>query len=416
MVSGRPLRDAAGEMIGASLVFHDITDIQETERKLQQAQKLEAIGKLTGGVAHDFNNMLTVITVNMEVLMDDLKDRPDMLQMATLINHAADRCTELIQHLLAFARKQPLRPRNVDINNTVLEIAKLLRPTLGGQIEIDSILTQEIAAAHVDASQLASALVNMAINARDAMAGGGRLLIETRNVVLDEAYAEAHVDVIPGPYVMLAVSDTGTGMPAAIRDQVFEPFFTTKSGDMSSGLGLSMVYGFVKQSGGHIKIYSEEGHGTTIRLYLPPATGRVETPVSVGAPLAGGSETILVVEDDALVRNFVIAQLQSLGYRTIAAANGRAALALVESGQPFDLLFTDVIMPGGISGRELAIEVAKRRPGTKVLYTSGYTDNAIMHHGRLDKGVLLLTKPYRKTQLDQMVRQALAGRGGAMRP
>ena len=250
MVSGRPLRDAAGDVSGASLVFHDITDIQETERKLRQAQRLEAVGKLTGGVAHDFNNMLTVITVNMEVLMDDLKDHPEALQMAGLINQAADRCTELIQHLLAFARKQPLRPRNVDINNTVLEIAKLLRPTLGGQIEIDSILTQEIASAHVDPSQLASALVNMAINARDAMTDGGRLLIETRNVVLDEAYAEAHVDVIPGPYVMLAVSDTGTGMPDTIRDQVFEPFFSTKSGGMSSGLGLSMVYGFVKQSGG----------------------------------------------------------------------------------------------------------------------------------------------------------------------
>jgi len=411
MVSGRPLRDAAGDVSGASLVFHDITDIQETERKLRQAQRLEAVGKLTGGVAHDFNNMLTVITVNMEVLMDDLKDHPEALQMAGLINQAADRCTELIQHLLAFARKQPLRPRNVDINNTVLEIAKLLRPTLGGQIEIDSILTQEIAAAHVDASQLASALVNMAINARDAMAGGGRLLIETRNVVLDEAYAEAHVDVIPGPYVMLAVSDTGTGMPAAIRDQVFEPFFTTKSGDMSSGLGLSMVYGFVKQSGGHIKIYSEEGHGTTIRLYLPPATITEDAAAPPIAAILNGNEIILVVEDDPLVREFVVAQLQSLGYKTIAAADGREALALVDRGVAFDLLFTDVIMPSGMNGRELSDQVARRRPGTRVLYTSGYTDNAIIHHGRLDEGVLLLSKPYRKSQLAGMVRVALGDAG-----
>jgi PAS domain S-box-containing protein len=420
VVSGRPLRDASGAISGAALVYHDITQARETEHKLQQAQKLDAIGKLTGGVAHDFNNMLTVITGTTETLVAGLANQPDLLNTASLIDRAADRCAELIQHLLAFARKQPLQPRNVDINSTVLDVSRLLRPTLGEHIEIETILEQEPATSHIDPSQLAHALLNMAINARDAMPNGGKLLLETRNVLLDEAYAQAHAktneDVRPGPHVMVAVSDSGTGMPAEVRDQVFEPFFTTKEVGKGSGLGLSMVYGFVKQSGGHIKIYSEEGHGTTIRLYLPPATGRVETPVSVGAPLAGGSETILVVEDDALVRNFVIAQLQSLGYRTIAAANGRAALALVESGQPFDLLFTDVIMPGGISGRELAIEVAKRRPGTKVLYTSGYTDNAIMHHGRLDKGVLLLTKPYRKTQLDQMVRQALAGRGGAMRP
>jgi PAS domain S-box-containing protein len=409
LVSGRPLHDAAGNVNGASIVLHDVTDIRETERRLRQAQRLEAVGKLTGGVAHDFNNMLTVITVNMEVLMDDLRDHPEALQMAGLINQAADRCTELIQHLLAFARKQPLRPRNVDINNTVLEIAKLLRPTLGGQIEIDSILAQEIASAHVDASQLASALVNMAINARDAMADGGRLLIETRNVVLDEAYAEANVDVIPGPYVMLAVSDTGTGMPAAIRDQVFEPFFTTKSGGMSSGLGLSMVYGFVKQSGGHIKIYSEEGHGTTIRLYLPPASPADDMPAPPIASFLSGHETILLVEDDSLVREFVVAQLQSLGYKTIAAADGREALAVVDSGVAFDLLFTDVIMPSGMNGRELSDHVARRRPGTKVLYTSGYTDNAILHHGRLDEGVLLLSKPYRKSQLARMVRMALEG-------
>jgi PAS domain S-box-containing protein len=411
VVSGRPLHDAAGEMIGASLVFHDITEVQETERKLQQAQKLDAIGKLTGGVAHDFNNMLTVITVSMEMLMDDLKDRPETLQIAALINQAADRCTELIQHLLAFARKQPLRPRNVDINNTILDIAKLLRPTLGEHIEIDSMLAQEVAAAHIDASQLASAIINMAINSRDAMPDGGKLLIETRNVVLDEAYAEVNVDVVPGPYVMLAVSDTGTGIPATIRDQVFEPFFTTKSGSKGSGLGLSMVYGFVKQSGGHIKVYSEEGHGTTIRLYLPPACLEDMAAPPIAAILSG-NETILVVEDDPLVRDFVVGQLRSLGYGTIAAADGQEALAHVERGEDFDLLFTDVIMPGGMNGRELSDEVGKRRPGTRFLYTSGYTDNAIIHHGRLDEGVLLLTKPYRKSQLARMVRVALDDAGG----
>jgi nitrogen fixation/metabolism regulation signal transduction histidine kinase len=324
-----------------------------------------------------------------------------------LIDDAAERCRELIQHLLAFARRQPLQPRNVDVNGAVQDIAKLLRPTLGEQIEIETILEHETAISHIDPSQLANSVLNMAINARDAMPNGGKLLLETRNVVLDDAYAEANVEVRAGPYVMLAVSDTGTGMPADIRDKAFEPFFTTKEVGKGSGLGLSMVYGFVKQSGGHIKIYSEEGHGTTIRLYLPPARGNAETAKSAAAPLAGGNETILVVEDDALVRNFVITQLHALGYKTIAADDSRAALAVVEKGEPFDLLFTDVIMPGGMTGRQLADEIAKRRPGLKVLYTSGYTDNAIVHHGRLDEGVRLLTKPYRKPQLAEMVRSAL---------
>ncbi len=410
VVSGGPLRDASGAVSGAAVVYHDISASRETERKLQQAQKLDAIGKLTGGVAHDFNNMLTVISGTTETLVAGLQNQPELLKTAALIDQAAERCTELIQHLLAFARKQTLQPRNVDINGTILDIAKLLRPTLGEQIEIETILEPEIAASHIDPSQLANSVLNMAINARDAMPNGGKLLLETRNVVLDEAYAQANEDVRPGPYVMLAVSDTGTGMPTEVRDKVFEPFFTTKEVGKGSGLGLSMVYGFVKQSGGHIRVYSEEGHGTTIRLYLPPAQGEVETAAQAAAPLSGGTEIIFVVEDDPLVRNFVIAQLQSLGYRTIAAADSRAALAQVENGQPFDLLFTDVIMPGAMTGRQLADEVTKRRPGMKVLYTSGYTDNAIVHHGRLDQGVLLLTKPYRRSQLAQMVRLALRGK------
>jgi signal transduction histidine kinase/CHASE3 domain sensor protein len=409
VVSGRALHDASGAISGAALVYHDNTAARETEHKLHQAQKLDAIGKLTGGVAHDFNNMLTVITGTTETLVAGLQNQPALLKTAMLIDDAAERCIELIRHLLAFARRQPLQPRNVDINGTVLDIAKLLRPTLGEQIEIDTIVEKQVATSHIDPSQLANSLLNMAINARDAMPNGGKLLLETRNVVLDEAYAQANPEVRPGPYVMLAVSDTGTGMPADIRDKAFEPFFTTKEVGKGSGLGLSMVYGFVKQSGGHIKIYSEEGHGTTIRLYLPPARGRVETIASTAAPESGGTETVLVVEDDAMVRNFVTAQLQSLGYKTITAGDSRAALAHVEGGRPFDLLFTDVIIPGGMSGRELADEVAKRRPGMKVLYTSGYTDNAIVHHGRLDEGVLLLSKPYRKPQLAQMVRRALKG-------
>jgi signal transduction histidine kinase/CHASE3 domain sensor protein/CheY-like chemotaxis protein len=409
VVSGAPLHDADGAISGAALIYYDITEARDTERKLQQAQKLDAIGKLTGGVAHDFNNMLTVIVGTTETLVAELARQPELQSVAKLIDDAAERCGELIQHLLAFARRQPLQPRNVDINGAVLDIAKLLRPTLGEQIEIETILEGGVTTSHIDPSQLANSVLNMAINARDAMPNGGKLLLETRNVVLDEAYAQANADVRAGPYVMLAVSDSGTGMPAEVRDKAFEPFFTTKDVGKGSGLGLSMVYGFVKQSGGHIKIYSEQGHGTTIRVYLPPARGDADAATSAAVSVAGGHETIMVVEDDALVRGFVVAQLHGLGYKTIDAADSRAAMLHVEKGTPFDLLFTDVIMPGGMAGRQLADEIIKRRPGMKVLYTSGYTDNAIVHHGRLDEGVLLLTKPYRKTQLAQMVRRALSG-------
>jgi PAS domain S-box-containing protein len=407
LVSGRPLHDACGTVSGGALVFHDITAARETERRLHQAQKLDAIGKLTGGVAHDFNNMLTVIAGTTEILVSDLGDKPHLQAVAALINQAADRCTGLIQHLLAFARKQPLQPRNVDINATIFDIAKLLRPTLGEQIEVDSILERGMPTALVDPSQLANALINMAINARDAMPEGGQLMLETANVVLDAGYAQNHADVRPGAYVMIAVSDTGTGMPAEVRDKVFEPFFTTKETGKGTGLGLSMVYGFVKQSGGHIKVYSEEGHGTSIKLYLPAANGGADASIPVVVPARGAGEIIMVVEDDALVRGFVIAQLQSLGYRTVAAADGRAALEYVESGQPFDLLFTDVVMPGGLTGRQLAVEVTRHQPGTKILYTSGYTENSIVHHGRLDQGVMLLSKPYRKSELASIIRLAL---------
>ncbi|QQO11956.1 CHASE3 domain-containing protein [Bradyrhizobium diazoefficiens] len=409
MISGRPMRDAQGDISGAVLVYHDATISRETERQLHQSQKLDAIGKLTGGVAHDFNNMLTVISGNTETLVESLKQQPDLQRVARLIDDAAERCAELIQHLLAFARKQPLQPRNVEINAAIADIAKLLRPTLGEQIQIETVLQQGPMTAHIDPSRLTNAVLNMAINARDAMPNGGKLLLETHRVVLDEAYAQANAEVVAGPYVMLAVSDTGTGMSSDIQQKAFEPFFTTKEVGKGSGLGLSMVYGFVKQSGGHIKIYSEQGHGTTIKLYLPPGEGTAEVAAPAAPQAEGGAETIFVVEDDPLVRNFVTAQLQSLGYKTVAAADGKAALELIEAGQAFDLLFTDVVIPGGMSGRELADEVAKRRPGVKVLYTSGYTDNAIVHHGKLDDGVLLLTKPYRRNQLAEMIRKALGG-------
>ena len=412
MVSGRPMLDGQGDISGAVLVYHDATMSRETERQLYQSQKLDAIGKLTGGVAHDFNNMLTVISGNTELLVEGLKQQPELQRVARLIDDAAERCAELIQHLLAFARRQPLQPRNVEINAAIADIAKLLRPTLGEQIQIETVLEQGPMTAHIDPSRLTNAVLNMAINARDAMPNGGKLLLETHRVLLDEAYAQAHADVVAGPYIMLAVSDTGTGMSIETQHKAFEPFFTTKEVGKGSGLGLSMVYGFVKQSGGHIKIYSEEGHGTTIKLYLPPGEGTAEVAAAAALPAEGGAETIFVVEDDSLVRNFVTAQLQSLGYKTIAAADGKSALDLITAGQKFDLLFTDVVIPGGMSGRELADEVARLRPGVKVLYTSGYTDNAIVHHGKLDDGVLLLTKPYRRNQLAEMIRKALGGAAG----
>jgi PAS domain S-box-containing protein len=408
VVSGRPLRDTSGTITGAALVYHDISASRETERKLQQSQKLDAIGKLTGGVAHDFNNMLTVITGTTEQLVTELTDQPRLRATAALIDQAAQRCTELIEHLLAFARRQPLHPRNVDVNATITDVAKLLRPTLGEQIEIKTMLEANLAAAHLDASQLANSVLNMAINARDAMPDGGTLTIETR-MVSHEASGLDAAPADPGRYVMVSVSDTGTGMPAHVRERVFEPFFTTKDVGKGSGLGLPMVYGFVTQSGGHIRIDSAEGRGTTIRLYLPPAPGQAVRVDGNAGAAAGGSETILVVEDDALVRNFVTAQLLGLGYRAVAAADGPTALEKIKNGERFDLLLTDVVMPGGMTGRQLADEVQKIRPGTKVLYTSGYPDDTVMHHGRLDTGVLLLQKPYRKAQLAQMVRQALTG-------
>ncbi|HMK79043.1 MAG TPA: ATP-binding protein [Xanthobacteraceae bacterium] len=409
IASGGPICDARGRQIGAVMVYRNVTEARQIERQLRQSQKLDAIGKLTGGVAHDFNNILTVITGTIDILSDGLTDRPSLAAIAKMIDEAATRGAELTQQLLAFARRQPLEPRAVDPNALVLDAMRLLRPALGEQIEIESMLEHDVWHAVADLSQLNTTLLNLAVNARDAMPNGGKLTLETANVVLDEGYAQTHPDVKPGPYVMIAVSDTGHGIPPALVDKVFEPFFTTKEIGKGTGLGLSMVYGFVKQSGGHIKIYSEVGHGTTIKIYLPRANTISDEPaLSAHADdLPGGSETVLVVEDDALVRDYVVAQLKSLGYVTLAAANATEALAQLDAGARFDLLFTDVIMPGGMNGRQLANQVAHRRPGIRVLYTSGYTENAIVHHGRLDAGVALLNKPYRKKDLAEKLRQVL---------
>ena len=377
--------------------------------QLRQAQKMEALGQLTGGIAHDLNNILTVITGTIEILAEAVADRPELVAIARLVDEAAARGADLTQRLLAFARKQPLQPREVDVNSLVMEAANLLRPTLGEHVEVHMVLAGDISRALIDPSQLTNAILNLALNARDAMPDGGKLTIETCNVVLDDNYASMNGDVTAGNYVMVAVTDSGHGIPANILDHVFEPFFTTKDVDKGSGLGLSMVYGFVKQSNGHIKIYSEQGHGTTVRIYLPQAIGAAKPAAAVNAPVVeGGTETILIVEDDNLVRTFVVGQIQSLGYATVAAINAAEALIVIDGPQAIDLLFTDMIMPGSMNGRQLADAALQRRASLKILFTSGYSNEAIIHHGHLDAGVLLLAKPYRKSDLARMIRTALA--------
>jgi PAS domain S-box-containing protein len=390
-------------------IGRDVTEQRAAEAQYRQVQKMDAVGQLTGGVAHDFNNILTVITGTIGILQEAVADRPELVSIARLIDDAADRGAQLTRHLLAFARKQPLQPRDIDVNALVLEAAKLLRPTLGEQIEIQSELAGDTWPAMVDPNQLTTAVINLSLNARDAMARGGKLTLETRNVFLDETYAGMHSEVVAGNYIMIAVSDTGAGITPENLEKVFEPFFTTKEIGKGTGLGLSMVFGFVKQSGGHVKIYSEVGHGTSVKMYLPRATGLEEAaPNALITPaIEGGRETVLVVEDDALVRQYVLTQVRSLGYVTLEAANAAEALAIIERNPAIDLLFTDVIMPGAMNGRHLADAATQRRPGLKTLFTSGYTENAILHHGRLDPGVHLLAKPYRKPELARMIRLAL---------
>ncbi|UZE49208.1 ATP-binding protein [Rhodopseudomonas sp. P2A-2r] len=406
--SGRPIKNADGSFGGAVVVYRDVTALRETERQLRQSQKMEVIGQLTGGVAHDLNNILTVVTGGVEMLSDGVAGQPALEQVAEMVDSAIGRAADLTNGLLSFARKQPLRPRSIDVNALIADTAKLLAATLGEQIEIEIDPGQGLRPVLADPSQLGSALINLALNARDAMRGGGKLLLETSNVDLDDSYANQHDEVSAGRYVMLAVSDTGSGIPAAIRHRVFEPFFTTKDVGEGTGLGLSMVYGFVKQSGGHIEVYSEEGHGTTIRLYLPCAAARQpEADATAPPPVQSGRETLLVVEDDPLVRNSVMTHLAALGYTAHSAATAADALTMVYGGLEFDLLFTDVMLSGGIHGRQLADALRKSRPGLKVLFTSGYTENAIIHHGRLDAGVHLLSKPYRRADLARMIRLVL---------
>jgi CheY-like chemotaxis protein len=367
---------------------------------------MDAVGRLTGGIAHDFNNLLAIIHGNSELIRARLKDGSDSADMADDVIGASARGAELVRRLLAFARMQHLEPEAIDLNARLPDILSLLERTLGENVNVRIKPARDLWPATVDPTQVDDAIVNLAINARDAMPDGGTLTIETQNVILDEDYAAHHVEVVPGDYVMLAVSDTGTGMPPDVIARAFEPFFTTKPEGQGTGLGLSQVFGWVKQSGGHIKIYSELGHGTTIKLYLPRAeteTAAAEQPVDVRTPT--GTETILVVEDNAKVRKTVIRQLHDLGYRTIEADGGGAALDLMRRGTSFDLLLTDVVMPGGITGYQLAEQARAERPGLKVLFTSGYTELAAASEA--DLGHQLLSKPYRKQDLGHAVRAVL---------
>jgi CheY-like chemotaxis protein len=366
------------------------------------------VGQLTGGIAHDFNNMLTVITGTIEILAEAVRNQPHLARIVTLISEAADRGSELTANLLAFARKQPLQPVEIDVNALVNEVGRLLAPTLGRQIEIKTALDADIWPALVDPGQLSSALVNLAINARDAMPDGGTLTFATSNITMDGRDASASGIDRVDDYVVVEVTDTGTGIPEAIRDKIFDPFFSTKETGQGTGLGLSMVFGFAKQSGGNIEVDSEEGRGTTFRIYLPKADFEAsQIPSADDLQSTGGTETILCVEDDASVRAYVIAQLESLGYKAIAASNAAEALAIADGGAEFDLLFTDVVMPGRMNGKQLAERMRLRRPSLRVLFTSGYTDHTIIRDGRIMRDVFFLSKPYRRPQLARMVRRSL---------
>jgi PAS domain S-box-containing protein len=391
--------------------LRDVTELRSAQAELQQAQKMEAIGRLTGGVAHDFNNLLTVVLGNAELLAEspslDASQRADAAQIVTVAERAAD----LTRQLLAFARRQPLQPQQIDLNRLVGGMEGLLRRTLGEDVDIQIAAGEGLWLTMADPAQLQSALLNIAINGRDAMPEGGKLSIETGNAHLDAEYAAHNAEVRPGDYVTLAVTDTGFGMAPEVLERAFEPFFTTKDVGKGSGLGLSMTYGFVKQSGGHVKIYSEVGQGTSVRIYLPRSAAEAEP--ALRRPKDGqmpvGSETILVVEDDAAVRAHVQAQLDALGYTVLTAAHGPAGLAVLEGPAEIDLLFTDIVMPGGMNGQELAEHARRLRPGLPVLFTSGYPESALVHDGRLDAGVQLLNKPYRRRDLAEKIRQVLDG-------
>jgi PAS domain S-box-containing protein len=406
-----------GSVIGFAKVTRDLTERRASDERLRQAQKMEGIGQLTGGVAHDFNNLLTVIIGNLDALQQHLNEpvqNVTRLQRSTgQAMRGARRAESLTHRLLAFSRQQPLEPRAIDVGRLVSGMSDLLRRTIGEQIAVETVLGGGMWRAHADPNQLEVAILNLAVNARDAMPDGGRLTIETANVHLDEAYAAGQVEVLPGQYVMLAVTDSGVGMTPEVKSKAFDPFFTTKDVGHGTGLGLSQVYGFVKQSGGHVKIYSEPGQGTTIKVYLPRfySESAAEEEETSGPAIRGSQhETILLVEDDADVRTYTIEALRELGYGVLEAPHAHAALQLLEGHPEIKVLFTDVGLPGGMNGRQLAEAALARRSDLKVLFTTGYARNAIVHDGRLDPGVELITKPFTQAALSAKLRDIIDAR------
>lgn len=404
-----PELDENDEVVAVFGVTQDVTEARERESQLLQAQKMESVGQLTGGVAHDFNNLLAVVIGNLELVEQRLGSDQLLRELIRIAIEAAERGGELTHRLLAFSRMQTLQPRPINLNGHIDGMASLLRRTLGGTIEIETMLADDLWATLADPAQLESAILNLALNARDAMPAGGKLSIETSNVVLDDDYVAAPSEMAAGKYVRLMVTDTGTGMPPEVLQRVFEPFYTTKEVGAGSGLGLSMVFGFAKQSGGHVSIYSEEGHGASVKLYLPSTiehTERQPAKAPAKAP-RGQGEVILVVEDDREVRASTATLLRGLGYQVLEAKDGPSALSLLRDAGPVDLLFTDMVLSGGMTGPEIAKTAALIDPSIKVLYMSGYAENAILRKGRLDDGIDLVQKPFRKVQLATRIRNRL---------
>lgn len=391
----------------------DVTERNATEARLRQAQKMEALGQLTGGVAHDFNNLLTVILGNLEAIAEDSADRPAVHTMASDALKSVRRGSELTQRLLAFSRQQPLEPRLINTAALVQDMAGLFRRSLSEAIRIEHHIASGLWNTRADTSQLENALLNLAVNARDAMPDGGTLTMEAQNTVLDADYARVNPEAAAGQYVQISVSDTGTGMSREVLEHILEPFFTTKPVGQGTGLGLSMVYGFVKQSGGHLKIYSELGHGTTVKLYLPYASGKPEEPppalLTAVMPRSTRGEVILLVEDDPSIRKLVERLLSMLGYQPVGAPDAATALSLLESIDHVDLLFTDLILPNGMSGAHLADQARAHHPELKVLYMSGYTRNALSNDQLHDDDAMLLSKPFCKEELARTVHRALNG-------
>ncbi|MER9733108.1 CHASE3 domain-containing protein [Mesorhizobium sp. M0217] len=392
---------------------NEIQTREKAESQIRQMQKMEAVGQLTGGIAHDFNNMLAVIISAMNLAQRKLaRGEHDIMKFIEAATDAATRAANLTSRLLAFSRQQPLAPQVVDANRLVAGMSDLLRRALGETIRIETVLAGGLWKTHADPSQLENAILNLAVNARDAMSEDGKMTIETANSHLDESYAATHAEVKDGQYVMIAVSDTGAGMPADVMERAFEPFFTTKPVDKGTGLGLSQVFGFVKQSGGHIKIYSEPGQGTTIRIYLPRFFGPEEAAISserAGNPAVPVTETILVVEDDPRVRASTTDAMRELGYTVIHAASGQEALEKLGDNPGVALMFTDIVMPV-MNGRKLAEEALARMPKLKVIFTTGFTRNAVVHNGVLDHDVHFLAKPFTIEQLAAKLRDVLDAR------